>query len=396
NHIGALFQLKEINRESAPELREILDITTGHLRSLQALGPPVNEWDSIIVYLITKKLDKQTARHWESYKTSSDIPTLDEFKTFLNNKANMLDNLRMCHNESKHTDDRKSKKSFVVSNIICYCCKGSHGIFRCDTFFKLPAKQLIVKSENQVTLSTHTTTSSAQVLLATAQVEVRDNQGTWQSCRALLDSASQSCFITAELHSKLGVIEFKSNISNQGISQVISQIKSQCKVHLKSRINIFNTELKCLIIDKISDDIPSIAINTDRLRLPENLQLADPDYDVPNKIDLLIGHISLGKNLPSLQNTMFGWVISGLVQMNSFENELEECPSMPAFSFDEQRCEAHFKDNFYKDETGRYVVSIPFKDTTETLGESRSIAEKIFLSLGKRLSSNPHLNKAYI
>lgn len=39
----------------------------------------------------------------------------------------------------------------------------------------------------------------------------------------------------------------------------------------------------------ITQQLPSVSFNKRQLNLPQNLQLADPHFDVPNNIDMLIG-----------------------------------------------------------------------------------------------------------
>lgn len=51
-----------------------------------------------------------------------------------------------------------------------------------------------------------------QVLLATARVNMLDNRGNSNSCRALLDSGSQSCFVTSECAMRLGLKQKSVNI----------------------------------------------------------------------------------------------------------------------------------------------------------------------------------------
>lgn len=58
--------------------------------------------------------------------------------------------------------------------------------------------------------------------------------------------------------------------------------------------------------------------------MPENLKLADPSYFNPGYIDALVGgefflqlldhgKIELGDNLPTLQNTRFGWILDSAI-----------------------------------------------------------------------------------
>lgn len=49
------------------ELRNLIDSINKHLRSLKSLGFPVDNWDAMLVYLVSTKLDKSTARAWKQH-----------------------------------------------------------------------------------------------------------------------------------------------------------------------------------------------------------------------------------------------------------------------------------------------------------------------------------------
>lgn len=66
--------------------------------------------------------------------------------------------------------------------------------------------------------------------------------------------------------------------------------------------------------------IRSFRILRNCLNLPTNIELADPDFNIPGPVDILIGadlvwyllgteKIALGKNIPILQSTDLGWII---------------------------------------------------------------------------------------
>ena len=66
--------------------------------------------------------------------------------------------------------------------------------------------------------------------------------------------------------------------------------------------------------------MPQVQIDFTFLNIPITLTLADPTFYKPSQIDLLLGAdiyydnisnglISLGKNLPTLQNTHLGWIL---------------------------------------------------------------------------------------
>nr|CAH7750739.1 unnamed protein product [Callosobruchus chinensis] len=132
--------------------------------------------------------------------------------------------------------------------------------------------------------------------------------------------------------------------------------------------------------------------------------------------DLLCqGKISLGKNKPVLKETSLGWIIAGQIggsrpdsgvsnvclntelnnQLQKFW-EIEEWHQEKIMSDEEAYCEANFKETTYRDENGRFVVSMPLKLAPELLGESRTIAESRLRSMEKRFAKNQNLASSYL
>jgi len=172
--------------------------------------------------------------------------------------------------------------SNVATQLQCPLCNGSHMLFKCDKFIKLTPRQRLTQvkqlnlcfnclhlfSKNH-TCSTHvcrqchkrhhtllhidkqnaindkrSTRSDPQadakgittaevntycsfkgrprnhILVATAMVEVRNKAGQYVQCRALLDSASQSHFITERCVQRLKLSRTQIHASIQGISNV--------------------------------------------------------------------------------------------------------------------------------------------------------------------------------
>lgn len=61
-------------------------------------------------------------------------------------------------------------------------------------------------------------------------------------------------------------------------------------------------------------------------------------------------------------------------------------------SFD---CEQHFLKTHSRNESGRYVIRLPFRTNPSELGQSRQQAEKRFFALERRLDRNPDLKQQY-
>jgi hypothetical protein len=87
-----------------------------------------------------------------------------------------------------------------------------------------------------------------RILLATAIVEVKNKSGQYMPCRALLDSASQSHFITERCVQRLRLARTQTHASIQGISNVNKAAHHSVSIHLKSRHSDWHTALNCAVM----------------------------------------------------------------------------------------------------------------------------------------------------
>jgi hypothetical protein len=124
-------------------------------------------------------------------------------------------------------------------------------------------------------------------LLATAIVEVQDKFGQYIPRRALLDSASQSHFIT-ERCVRLRLTKTQTHAAIHGISNVNTAAHHSVAVHVKSRISDWHTTLKCAILPNITGVAPSAKQDISNWRLPKDIKLADEEFNEPGGIDLLL------------------------------------------------------------------------------------------------------------
>lgn len=286
-----------------------------------------------------------------------------------------------------------------------------------------------VLQEQSVTLTTNTVNSRSQVLLSTAVVNVLDRFGQPHSCRVLLDNGSQSNFMSQRLCNLLQLSKEKIRLSVTGINQITENIPYRVVTTIQSTITQFERKLSCLILTNITSNIPSLSFDPTILNIPKNISLADPHFNQSGPIDLLIGadtfwdllcigQIKLGINLPVMQKTKLGWIISGPILSNNqhisqnsthchftktseLENkltkfwELETYKQTKFLSGEELSCEEHFKQNLQRNDDGRFVVAIPLNDAITELGESRTNATKRFLNLERKLDKDSNLKTEY-
>ncbi|XP_055588728.1 uncharacterized protein LOC129741053 [Uranotaenia lowii] len=272
---------------------------------------------------------------------------------------------------------------------------------------------------------------SRNILLSTAMIRVKDRFGNTLLARALLDSCSQHCLMTREFSRRLKFHETPTFLSVQGIgsSQMVSTKLVSAEVGSRSsRISQFKEWMQFFVLPRLTVDLPTAAFDPSILTLPGSACLADPGFYESGPIDVIIGAefymdlLSDGRmkpleNGPTLQNTVFGWIVSGRLpnnqntvsqsevyvcsvgdiqdQLTRFW-ELETCHVRSVQSIEESACEEIFKNTTVRDESGRFVVTLPKKEGfLNRIGDSRVIATKRFLSLEKRLSMDSELKRLY-
>ncbi|XP_030763274.1 uncharacterized protein LOC115887891 [Sitophilus oryzae] len=265
--------------------------------------------------------------------------------------------------------------------------------------------------------------STNVALLSTANVNIYDSNGKLHSCRVLLDSGSQSNFISERLCDILHLTKEKTSFSVSGINQISEILKHKVIVKIRSATINYEAKLTCLVVPEITGNLPSVSFDHTLLNIPKHIQLADPNFNISKPIDLLIGadlfwellsigQIKLGTGLPILHKTKLGWIISGPI-INNFHNkttchfnqnieqqlhkfwEIEDFHKNKFLSTEESYCEQHYSKNTERNSDGRFIVKQPFKQSEDILGDSKNTAINRFLNLERRFEKNSNLKKEY-
>ncbi|XP_076383917.1 uncharacterized protein LOC143261233 [Megalopta genalis] len=174
--------------------------------------------------------------------------------------------------------------------------------------------------------------------------------------------------------------------------------------------------------------MPNMPLNRSAISISTNIFLADSHFDSCRRVDMLVGAGLFWKVLcvgqhkagPELlwQKTQFGWVLGGkltwpashapnltnrcnlqVVTNSELQGQLErfwKIEELPRTNNQIDDCEAHFLETAHRDSSGRYVVSIPFKDNLTKLGNSRDQAERRLLALERKMVRQPELREQYV
>lgn len=165
-----------------------------------------------------------------------------------------------------------------------------------------------------------------QVLLATALVSAESRNGHNHVLRALLDEGSQGNFVTESTVNdlKLKRTPIRGQISGVGGDKGLIS-KAIVTLNIKSRVNPNMTiTIQGYVLKSITSFLPSRKLEKIDFVNLNGIELADPDYNRPNKIDLLLGAEVYSQVIqegmlkaPSgsliAQSTRLGWILSGTV-----------------------------------------------------------------------------------
>lgn len=229
--------------------------------------------------------------------------------------------------------------------------------------------QLPVNSEAVKSLFTQHI-NSTKVLLATALINCQAANGNKITLRALVDPGSEATFITEAATQLLRLPKRKTTTNIISLGQFTTGTShGQVTLTISSRLNTnFNLSVNAFVYANITSILPSNKFETSYWEHLQNLDLADPVYNTPGKIDVLLGAdvysaiilSGLRKGVPGApiaQQTELGWIVSGSTsgsinktihtyhQMIDLDKqirrfwEIEEVPEVRKFTEEEKLCE---------------------------------------------------------
>ncbi len=105
--------------------------------------------------------------------------------------------------------------------------------------------------------------------------------------------------------------------------RVVQNSNNICPITLISPQADKRIVAEAIVLPQLTNMLPSYHINSKHWQKVSHLKLADPDCNAPAQIDILIGSDLIAQiilegiekisNTLLAQNTIFGWILSGLV-----------------------------------------------------------------------------------
>ena len=352
-------------------------------------------------------------------------------------RLDTVERLKLCHNCLR---PRHATQVCTNSKRCRYCNREHHSILHVNAGSRPQTPATAKPSTSRQTtdstdlpsasVNSYTTTVGNTTVLATAQVVFSSSSGECIQARALIDPCAEGSFITEKIAQALCLRKIRRHTSITGVGAEITAMSTFCTtLSLKSKTDTdFCFIFSAAILPRLTQLLPKEAVNRGSWKHIEGLRLADPDFSSPAPVDcilggevfpaiLLDGVRSGPSNTPVAQNTRLGWIltgpISGLpanVSVFSTTLSVERCPSTsellrkfweieeiltpPPLTLDEDACERHFERTHCRNDDGRYVVRLPFREQPLLVG-SRAPAFHRLLSMERKLSRDEDLRLAY-
>ncbi|GFX46232.1 uncharacterized protein TNCV_2298791 [Trichonephila clavipes] len=433
SHIAELLNPNKIKFESAFHLRSLIDSIQSHLRALKQLELEPNALcESMLIFVITQRLDDESRKQYEMELHSNDLPKWNNFLDFLIKRSQALENVQRNSSLKNKNEYSPKFRSFVVKSNekTCPLCPSeTHPIFKCKMFHEMSVQERSnkVRSLNlcfnclghhliknclklnrkcrvcnanhnsllcktsvprainrnlpspqsssgviydpspatiinpQTATCLYNESGEKSILLSTAKVKVQSATGGWLVMNAILDSGSQKCLCSLEASNFLGLEKYSMNSTIVGLNGACISVRKGISAEI-SNGSSFKRKLNFLIVPKITGCVPTQPLDLTKIKLPQNIRYADAEFNIPKRIDILLGE-AIGIKAES------------------------SCDP------DDQAIQ-HFKSSV-RFNSGRYEVGFPWKSHTQELNDNFSVAEKCVKSLTRRFIRDPTLYIQY-
>lgn len=273
------------------------------------------------------------------------------------------------------------------------------------------------------------------IVLATALIRCQNGCDVSESVRALCDTGAQMNLRTKDCAKRLNLTLMPCSRPLLGIGGSGNEARKRALTHIVPHFqSAFTIHAEILIVEQLSGIFPAYPLQAKSI--PPGILLADPEFDKPAPIDMLIGaEVWAASMLPRMyikngeavvHHTELGHIVLRKFQVkNDTDNEQSmifqaieppntnessslntqlrkfwefEClpESKKPRSKEEDAAEQLFVSTHYRNEIGRYVVKMPIKPESLPLGDSRNIALRQFFQLERRLTKNTELREKYV
>ncbi|XP_062703957.1 uncharacterized protein LOC134286361 [Aedes albopictus] len=376
-------------------------------------------------------------------KCSKDHPIYhcDRFKEMdVSARRELAQTSKLCFNclRFSHTAKKCPSKSVCRSTD----CKQRHHTLLCTQgatqAVKKPEQDQPNQESNLESASSVNVNSTQAVndkstitLLPTVVVRVKGNDGQLHDVRGLIDSGSQVSLITEACVKRLGLRRSNATLEVTGVNaEVVGRTAGKVMLVLSSR---FEDEIKlttqAYVLGKLTATLPCQRFSESNVPYLQGLQLADPQFNKPGAIDIILGadvflsvlesgQVKNHNGTPVAQRSIFGWMVAGklakqecvhayhsVINLNQEIDidrtlrlfwEDQELHNPKQLTKDEQRVVEGFTSTLTRSQEGRFIVRLPMDDSKLKLGNSLVAATRRLRCMERRFENDSDFKQRYV
>lgn len=154
-HCDLLMETPSMKRNSADEMKKLSNNIQTQILAMKALGQNVDGWNTLLVHLILRRLDKETAKEWNRKMLGNQLPKYEDILDFLREESTRLTGMSSNFNPStprtsivdssgygkaKNQRGNPTRTQTLLTNssqLTCPQCKGTHTLQMCEQFLAL-------------------------------------------------------------------------------------------------------------------------------------------------------------------------------------------------------------------------------------------------------------------
>ncbi|XP_062549772.1 uncharacterized protein LOC134214408 isoform X2 [Armigeres subalbatus] len=144
SYVDSLFEFPSLRRESATDLRTLVERFEANVKVLKQLGEKTEFWDVILIRMLSIRLDSTTRRDWEEFSSTQAAISFQDLTTFIQRRVTVLETIGKPVESNASINVKKPTQRSIVSHGAfpsnlrkCVMCNEHHPLYQCATFSKL-------------------------------------------------------------------------------------------------------------------------------------------------------------------------------------------------------------------------------------------------------------------
>ncbi len=159
-HVHTICSQPGLKAESAAGLRKLQETVDDNSLALDSLGIDTSQWDAILVYLVSEKLDTESRTQWELHSPGNSMQTYKDLRELIDLRSRALEASPKTQSSSaavKSTESPRAENRREITRAggqiyhakqwqACTLCKSTdHRIFKCSMFDQMSVENRYAK-----------------------------------------------------------------------------------------------------------------------------------------------------------------------------------------------------------------------------------------------------------